>query len=420
MEIETNDVFEEWNSYADRKELKPREIDLLGVIKNSKLKVIAITGVRRGGKTSILLLLNKILKKEKGKQAYVNLEDSRIKDDPNILTDIIKWFGDEGTLLLDEVTSVNDWENWLARNHEMLKGSLKIIVSSSRHALIKPVKSLRGRMIPYEIYPLSFREFLQFNEVKIEKTTAGIGELENQLKEYIIYGGFPEVVLLQEKTEKTRLLNTYFRDIIGLDVAEIAKEKISVVELFGKYVLSGSYFSASKCLNFFKTLGHKIAKQSILEIERHSQESYLFFFVPIFSYNLKDKNQYPRKVYAVDSGFMYAISGKAEMGRLFENAVFLELKRRFGLNEEINYWKNKEGLETDFVIRNGLKIKEIIQVVYDLNEKKTKDRETNGLVACAKEFKLKEGLIITRDYEGIENIDDIKVKFIPLWKWLLK
>src|SRR3989344_8986715 len=220
MEIEINDVFEEWNSYADKKELKPREIDLTSVIKNSKLKVIAVTGVRRGGKTSILLLLHKALKKEKGKQAYVNLEDSRIKDDPNILTDIIKWFGDEGTLLLDEVTSVNDWENWLARNHEMLKGSLKIIVSSSRHALIKPVKSLRGRMIPYEIYPLSFREFLQFNEVKIEKTTAGIGRLEDQLKEYLMYGGFPEVVLLEEKTEKIKLLNTYFRDIIGLDVAE--------------------------------------------------------------------------------------------------------------------------------------------------------------------------------------------------------
>ena len=390
MEIEINDVFEEWNSYADKKELKPREIDLTSVIKNSKLKVIAVTGVRRGGKTSILLLLHKALKKEKGKQAYINLEDSRIKDDPNVLTNIIKWFGDEGTLLLDEITSVNDWENWVARNHEMLKGNLKIIVSSSRHALAKPTKSLRGRMIPYEIYPLSFKEFLQFNEIKIEKTTAGIGRLEDQLKEYLMYGGFPEVVLSQERTEKTKLLSTYFRDIIGLDVAEIAKEKISVVELFGKYVLSGSYFSASKCLNFFKTLGHKIAKQSILEIERHAQESYLFFFVPIFSYNLKDKSQYPRKAYAVDSGFMYAISGKAEMGRLFENEVFLELKRRFGLNEEINYWKNKEGVETDFVIRNGLKIKEIIQVVYDLNEKKTKDREVKGLVACAKEFKLNE------------------------------
>jgi len=54
-----------------------------------------------------------------------------------------------------------------------------------------------------------------------------------------------------------------------------------------------------------------------------------------------------------------------------------------------------------------------------LNEKKTKDREVKGLVACAKEFKLNEGLIITRNYEGTEKIDDIKVNFIPLWKWLL-
>ena len=95
------------------------------------------------------------------------------------------------------------------------------------------------------------------------------------------------------------------------------------------------------------------------------------------------------------------------------------MKRRISLNEEINYWKNKEGIEADFVIRNGPKIKKIVQVVYDVKEKKTKDREIKGLVECAKEFKLNEGLIITKDYEGTEKIDNIRIEFIPLWKWLL-
>jgi len=108
-----------------------------------------------------------------------------------------------------------------------------------------------------------------------------------------------------------------------------------------------------------------------------------------------------------------------DMGRLFENSVFLELKRRLSQNHEINYWKNREGIEADFIIREGLKIKEIIQVVYELNDEKTKDREIKGLVSCAKELKIKKGTIITKDYETTETIDEIKIEFIPLWKWLL-
>lgn len=215
-------------------------------------------------------------------------------------------------------------------------------------------------------------------------------------------------------------MNSYFKDIIGLDVAEISNENISVVELFGKYIIDTSYFSASKCLNFFKTLGHKIGKQSILNLEKNSQESYLFFFVPIFSYTIKDRSQYPRKSYLGDTGFMHAISWKKDMGKLFENLVFLELKRRTSQNQEINYWKNKQGIEADFVIREGLKIKEIIQVVYELKDEKTKEREIKGLVFCAKEFGFKKGLIITKDYEAIKTFEGVKVRFVPLWKWLLK
>ena len=225
---------------------------------------------------------------------------------------------------------------------------------------------------------------------------------------------------MNNKTDKISISNSYFRDIIGLDVAEISRENISVVELFGKYVIDTSYFSASKCLNFFKSLGYKIGKQSILNLEKNSQESYLFFFVPIFSNNIKDRSQYPRKSYLGDTGFMYSISGKKDKGRLFENSVFLELKRRTAQNQEINYWKNRDGIEADFVIREGLKIKEIIQVVYDLDDEKTKQREIKGLTACAKEFKSKKGTIITKDYEAVEIVDEIKIEFTPLRKWLLK
>jgi len=413
------EVFGEWSLYASKKELKERAINLEDLKSISKLKIVAISGVRRAGKTSIMILLHNLLKKQGDKVAYINLEDSRIKDSPKVLDDILKWFGDEGYLLLDEITSVKDWENWLARNHEMLKGKLKIIVSSSRSSLVFPAKSLRGRIITYEIYPLSFKEFLSFKEIKPEYTTAGVGKIEKQLQEYILYGGFPEAILLEGKIEKINLINSYFKDIIGLDVAEISKENISTVELFGKYIVEAPYFSASKCLNFFKSAGYKIAKQTLLNLEKFSRESFLFFFVPIFSRNIKDRAQYPRKAYLGDSGFMSAISGKIDMGRLYENVVLIELKRRLQKNREINYWKNKRGIETDFLIREGLQIKEIIQVVYDISTEKTMKREMGGIIACAKELGKNEGLIITKDYEDKKIVEGIKIKFIPLWKWLL-
>lgn len=412
-------VFGEWDAYAGKKVLKPRAIDLGGIESNSRIKIVAITGIRRAGKSSVLILLRQKLGRDGKRASYVNLEDSRIKGSKAVLDDVLKWFGDSGCLLLDEITGVHDWEGWLARNHELLKGRLQLVVSSSRSNLAVPSKPLRGRILPYGLYPLSFREFLQFKGIGVEQTTVGIGKLEKALSEYLVYGGFPEVVLVDDRTDKVRLLSSYFRDIIGLDVAEMAGESVATVELFGKYVISTPHFSASKCLNFFKSAGHKIGKQSLLDLERHSQDGYLFFFVPIFSHTIRDRAQYPRKAYAGDTGFMYAISGKADMGRLFENAVFLELKRRLPPQRDIRYWKNMDGIETDFVITEGLEAKEVIQVVYGMENGKTKEREVRGLAECARELGVKEGLIITKDVEGQETVDGLRVRFIPLWKWLL-
>lgn len=116
---------------------------------------------------------------------------------------------------------------------------------------------------------------------------------------------------------------------------------------------------------------------------------------------------------------MNAISGKSDWGRLFENVVFLELKRRKRQNQEIAYWKSRSGTEVDFIVREGLKTTEIIQVVYDLDDEKTWEREVRGLVACAKEFSIKTTLLITREAEGEKRADGITIRCKPLWKWLL-
>lgn len=417
--METASVFDEWTTYATKKALRPRDFDFSSVIHNSKTKIVAITGIRRSGKSSILMLLLQQLSKNGRKTGYVNVEDSRIKDEAAVLDETLKWFGDDGYLFLDEVTSAKDWQGWLARNHELLKGKLHLIVSSSRKNLITPQKPLRGRMLSFELYPLSFKEFLAFRDIQLEKTTAGRGKIEKAFDEYLKFGGFPEVALTSNQTDKIRLLNAYFKDIVGLDVAEASGQDLTTIELFGKYVTQTTYFSASKCLNFLKSLGHKIGKEKILELEQYAQESYLFFFNPIFSYNIKDKAQYPRKAYAGDLGFYYATTGKTDFGRLYENAAFLELKRRTQGQKEIGYWKNPQGLQVDFVVKQGTNVSEIIQVVYDLDDEKTKKRETNALVACAKELKPAKTTILTKNLKQTKTIDDFKIQFIPLMDWLL-
>jgi len=417
--MEQSEIFEEWDTYAKKKQLINRNIDLNAFISNSKLKIVAITGIRRSGKTSILMLLAQNLVSKNKPVCYINLEDNRLRNRDNVLDETIKWFGDKGFMLLDEITSIPDWEGWLARTHELLKGQLNLIISSSRKSIASPTKPLRGRMLTYELYPLSLEEFLNFQHVPLEKTTSAIGKREKIFEIYQQYGGYPEIALTSPTIEKIRILNSYFRDIISL-VAEMAHEDISIVDTFSRYIIQSPYFSASKCLNYFKSLGYKIGKEKILYLEQYAQSAYLFFFVTIFSYKIKDRTQYPRKTYCGDVGFNYSTLGKIDKGRVYENLVFLELKRRVQGQYDICYWKNKEGLETDFIVKKGSDIKEIIQVVYDLEKKETQKREINGIVSCAKEIDIDKGTIITNTVSDRQNIEKINITFIPLMQWLLK
>lgn len=417
--MNATDVFEEWDAYARKRALLPREVDLGSIISNSKFKVVAISGIRRSGKSSLLMLLAQKLAGEGENVCYINLEDSRVKDDKEVLDEALKWFGDSGFMLLDEVTNAHDWEGWLARTHELLKGKLRLIVSSSRRGLVLPSKPLRGRILAYELYPLSFKEFLEFRGLKVEKTTAGRGRTEKAFLEYLKYGGFPEVALASEEADKVRILGSYFKDIVGLDIAEVSHEEVTAVETFGKYAVQSPYFSASKCLNFFKSLGYKIGKEKILKLERYAQAGYLFFFIPIFSYGIKARAQYPRKAYCGDTGFYYGTTGRMDFGRLFENAAFLELKRRVLGQKEICYWRSKEGLEADFIVRQGTNVSEAIQVVYELRDEKTVLREISALVRCAKELKAGSATMLTRNVAETRTSDGVKIRLIPLMDWLL-
>jgi predicted AAA+ superfamily ATPase len=179
-------------------------------------------------------------------------------------------------------------------------------------------------------------------------------------------------------------------------------------------MLDSTLFSASKCTNFLKSVGMKTGKEKILELERIAELSYLFFFVPIFSFNIKDKFQYPRKIYPGDTGFIHSVSKEKRMGKIYESVVFLSLRRNLKPDEEIGYWKDQSNFEVDFVTRKGLEVKNIIQVSLG---QEIKEREFRAGLRAAKEFNKDEVLIIG-DIEGVEQKNGITFRLIPLRHWL--
>ena len=148
------------------------------------------------------------------------------------------------------------------------------------------------------------------------------------------------------------------------------------------------------------------------------------FFIKKFSYYLKEQEKSPRKVYSIDCGLSNTIGFRfmKNFGRTMENIVAVELKIRqtFNPSIEIFYWKDYQQREVDFVLKAGTEVKQIIQVSYKIDDMNTKERELRSLLKAMDEFKLKEGLIITDDFEDEEKIDGKKVIYTPLWKWLLE
>jgi len=148
------------------------------------------------------------------------------------------------------------------------------------------------------------------------------------------------------------------------------------------------------------------------------EEIYLFFRVDLFDYSIKRQIYNPSKIYAIDTALAQSVSFQfsKNIGHIYENIVFLELKRR---DKELYYWKDEKGREVDLVIRAGREVEEMIQVCYNLNHPETRKREIQTLIKAYQQFKKPKLTLITDDEEGIYQSEDVCINIIPLWKWLI-
>lgn len=382
-----------------------------------------IIGVRRCGKS---VLTNIFLQGKKF--AYMNFDDERLSnyDTTQILSSFYEIYGkDVKTLFLDEIQNLEKWELF-ANRLKRLNFNIYITGSNSKLLSKELATHLTGRHIEIELFPFSFREYLMAINFKEEtESSIGKGSIKHELKNYLDNGGFPEIIV--EKENSKRYLRDLYGKIIERDI--INRYDISYKKTFKEIAMAllsnpGGYISYNRLKKQFNIKSDHTVKNYISYLE----EAYLIFLLNRFSYKPVEIEKSEKKVYAIDTGIINNVSIKLsnDYGGIYENSVAIELlrKKSFNSNLHIYYWKNEKHEEVDFAIKEDLKVKQLIQVCYRIDNIKTKEREIRALLKASKELNCRNLLVITEDAEEEQEVSWFgvkrKVRFLPLWKWLLE
>src|SRR3989338_6753056 len=297
-------VVDQWQGFKNKDKGISRAVDMEKYLKTKQITVIS--GIRRSGKSTLLAQFSKNYEN----YYYINFEDERlvdfkVRDFANLML-VFKMMYSARVIFMDEVQNIKGWERFVRRLYEE---GFKIFVTGSNAKLLSSelATHLTARYFKIELYPFSFVEFLNFNKVDV----IGHGsdskvEIIKYFDEYARTGGFPEMVKYQD----VEFLKRIYEDVLYKDL--LVRLKIRDVEAFKQ--LAG----------------------------------YLFFTIYKYDYSLKKQFISDKKIYAIDNGLRNAVSFAVsdDRGRLLENMIFLELKRR---GYEVYFFKGKG--ECDFVLK---------------------------------------------------------------------
>ena len=390
------------------------------------LRAVSIIGPRRAGKTYLMFqLINQLISGglPREKTVYVNFEDPRLlgaelKDLLTFLDVYYEMFPEnargECHFFLDEVQNVPDWERFV---RFLLDRNQRVVVSGSSSKLLSKeiATSLRGRSLSVRVYPFSFREVLRANGLKVERfySTYEKARINKLLREYLHWGGYPEVVLnphLRAEILREIIDLTIYRDI----VERWGAENLKALRLLLRMLAFSSHLSASKAYRNLKSLGIGVGKATVANyIEYFSDSMILHPLRPyVKSYKLQERMGF--KPYLVDNGLL-KVMGVEDEGRLLENLVFTELlKRGYEPNGELFYYVTRNGREVDFVIKG----RELIQVTAELHEK-NRERELRALIEAGRELGIGKLTIVTLEQDDVVKTAGKEVKVTSLKKWLL-
>jgi len=384
-------------------------------------EAVLIKGTRRVGKTSLLRLIENLLTRQlkipKERIYFFDLEELDIREDfnenPRNLLKYVSGGKKKKYIFIDEIQYLDNPSNFLKILVDHFP-DLKIFATGSSSLDIKRKiqDSLVGRAVYFQLYPLNFGEFLNF---KGERFPASVTanqkrKLDNLLKEYLLFGGMPEIVLERNRKIKIELLKNYVNLYVSKDIRGLVE--IDNIGSFNKLikVLSGQagcLLDKSEISNTldisFKTLNR------YLDILQHT---YIIILLSPFFANLRSKLTKTPKIYFYDIGIRNSLIGnfsdvefRPDKGALFENFIFLELLSRFGLEDVYSYRTAKQ-TEVDFIV-------EAEKIAVEVKYKKYKDKQIFRVFDTFKNF----------DNQVVNLNFNMKLKnyvFVDWWRFINK
>ena len=375
-------------------------------------QITVISGVRRSGKSTLLRQFSLKLPNF----YYINFDDERLINftvlDFNTLIVLWKKKFNSEFILIDEIQNIKNWERFVRRIHDE---GYKLFITGSNAKLLSSELSthLTGRYQKLELYPFSFHELVNYHKLDLSFALTSImkAKIFKLFDDYVLHGGFPEYI----KYKDDEYLKRIYEDIIYRDIITRfgIKEVISFRQLtnyiFTNFTKEASYNALKNILGIKTTM-------SVRNYVGFLEESYLIFELFKYDYSLKKQYISDKKLYVVDNGIRNATAFyfSADRGRLLENLVYIELKRR---GKNLYYFKDKS--ECDFLIQDKNTIIQAVQVTRNLDQTNEK-REFEGILNSFERLKIKDGLILTENQDETRTIHNKKIMIKPIWKWLLE
>ena len=410
--------------------------------------VKVVTGMRRSGKSYRLFQEMKRLADEGvswNRLCYFNFEDDRLAPvTPQTGDEVLEAFRslnpdafDEGVyLFFDEIQEMEDWGPWLRRVVDTTKATIYVTGSSSRLLSREIATGFRGRAIDFELLPLSFSEYLDFNGLLPFKEQQGAFTTSQRILcqdafgTYLRAGGFPAVQGLAAQ-ESNPILQSYVQQVVARDVIErhdIGRPRVASQFAQRLMDMNGRQLSLRKVANDFKSAGLSTSRELLGDLLTYMQEAYLAFTVREQAYSLKESSNTTAKVYAVDAGLALANAraNTNDAGQRLEDAVYLELRRRCpGMRKEAisSLRTDAHGYEVDFIVGDALEEQPsaLVQACYDVEDEATLARELRALWEAMEEKHVDNSHLISvtgkeQDFEQ----DGRTVHLVPAWKWFLQ
>lgn len=389
-------------------------------------KVVCLLGARRTGKTFHLFqLMQELLAHgvERERLVYLNFEDDRLFPVEARQLDAIlpahrelfpQTIGQKLYLFFDEIQNVSEWERYVRRLHDTEDVSIFLTGSSSSLLRRDMAAAMRGRSIAFEVFPLSFAEFLSFRNLDyVPYSAASEARIAHAFHEYLEWGGFPEVVMAEEAI-KPLILQEYASLMLHRDLIErhdLRNERS--IRLLLKFCAqhTGSLVSVNKLFNDIKSQGTKLGKATLYEYMDMLEDAYICFSCPKYDPSTRRQMQAPRKIHLLDPGLARAYQAHPlkDLGHRFESVIYMQVRRQ---RQDICYYRN--GFELDLCWGDGSCF---ANAVWDISEADTAARETKAFQAGLSMWPQAQANLI---YAIGENIPAaLKKQAILGWKFLL-